>query len=229
MFSIFRKGWGGEMRECLYEVFVADTEFARTINYHVRYQVYCEQKSYEEASDGFIDLERDEWDDRSVHFIVRDRESGEWCAALRLVKPNPGSLLPLESFSQIDDDLLSGRRHKAVELSRLCKPKVKGVSAREEGRSTGAAVLTLLSSVARYCRDHDYSELFCLTSPSVIRMMPSSWNLRPVGPAAEHRGTRFPYSLDIDSILGFYDELSPAVGYSNFSHAFGGAPIRQFA
>ncbi|WP_426416974.1 GNAT family N-acyltransferase [Aestuariirhabdus sp. LZHN29] len=209
------------MNNRLYEVFVADTEFAKTINYHVRYQVYCEQKQYESPCDEFIDQERDEWDERSVHFIVRDQLSGEWCAALRLVKPVTGLQLPLENISKINEECIRGKRHQAVELSRLCKPKSGSYESLGK-RTDGEVIQALVSSVARYCHDHGYDELFCLTSPSIVRLMPRRWKLNAVGPAAEHRGLRRPYWLDIDSILDFCDEKMPDVGYRNFSCAFGG-------
>ncbi|RRJ84581.1 GNAT family N-acyltransferase [Aestuariirhabdus litorea] len=213
------------MTERLYEVFVADTEFARTINYHVRYQVYCEQKQYEAPNAEFIDLERDEWDDRSVHFIARERSTGEWCAALRLVKPSFDEVLPLEQVSQIDHDRIQGKRHQAVELSRLCKPKTGDTEACSQGSGGAEVVQTLISSAARYCRDHGYLELFCLTSPSIVRLMPRSWGFTPVGPATLHRGLRRPYWLDIDSILSFYDDRAPQADYRSFSHAFGGSVL----
>ena len=63
-----------------YEVILADTAEARQIHYNLRYQVYCLEEEFE-SREAFPDqMERDTWDDNSVHFIVRCKETMEWLA-----------------------------------------------------------------------------------------------------------------------------------------------------
>ena len=60
-----------------FEVFLADTLEGKQIHYNLRYQVYCDEMGFEDK-DSFPDkMESDEWDDNSVHFIVRHRASGQ--------------------------------------------------------------------------------------------------------------------------------------------------------
>ena len=55
----------------------------------LRYQVYCLERSFEDG-ERFIDgRERDEFDDHSVHSVVRCRSSQQFVGVVRLVLTNP--------------------------------------------------------------------------------------------------------------------------------------------
>ncbi len=78
-----------------YEVIVADTPIARHIHHRIRYEVYCLEHGYEDPAQYPDQEERDAWDDHAVHFLVRHRASGEWIAAMRLIRP-VGGRLPIQ-------------------------------------------------------------------------------------------------------------------------------------
>ena len=103
-----------------YEVIVADTPAARRIHHQIRYQVYCVEHGYEDPGRHPDQEERDEWDAHAVHFLVRERASGEWIGAMRLVKPVNG-ILPIHRAAKLQPG--SGPVEdggKAWELSRTC-------------------------------------------------------------------------------------------------------------
>jgi len=103
-----------------YEVILADTAEARRIHYRLRYQVYCLEEGFE-AHDSYPDqMERDSWDNNSVHFLVRSKQSKEWIAAMRLVlQRNEG--LPLENLCSIDPRVMPfNHGESAAEVSRIC-------------------------------------------------------------------------------------------------------------
>ena len=103
-----------------YEVIVADTPVARRIHHRIRYQVYCLENGFEDPARYPDGEERDEWDEHSVHFIVRDRLSGEWIGAMRLIKPVEG-ILPIQRAAQLDAQAEpQGAYRKVWELSRTC-------------------------------------------------------------------------------------------------------------
>ncbi|MGD8630410.1 MAG: GNAT family N-acyltransferase, partial [Gammaproteobacteria bacterium] len=56
----------------------------------LRYQVYCIENNYEDASRFDDGKEVDEYDRRSVHGIVRHRALGITAASVRLVLSDPG-------------------------------------------------------------------------------------------------------------------------------------------
>ena len=103
-----------------YEVLVADTPVARRIHHRVRYQVYCLENGFEDPAAYPDEEERDGWDQHSVHFIVRDRLSGEWIGAMRLIKPVEGRL-PIQHVTELEEPApWPGPHDFAWELSRTC-------------------------------------------------------------------------------------------------------------
>ena len=103
-----------------YEVIVADTPAARRIHHQIRYQVYCVEHGYEDPARHPDREERDEWDAHAVHFLVRERASGEWIGAMRLVKPVDG-VLPIQRAAKLRPGCGPAEGDgKAWELSRTC-------------------------------------------------------------------------------------------------------------
>lgn len=84
-----------------FSVETAVTREAREKTFGVRYRVYCEEFSYEQA-DRFEDrLEIDEFDDRSIHCLITHNSSGMPAGCVRIVPGATGSersALPFEKF-----------------------------------------------------------------------------------------------------------------------------------
>ena len=83
-----------------FEVELADTPGSLSDALALRYQVYCLERGYEDPAKNPGGYERDEFDQRSVHAIVRHRLSGDCIAAVRLVLASPStptSLFPVEA------------------------------------------------------------------------------------------------------------------------------------
>ncbi|MDI5892531.1 PEP-CTERM/exosortase system-associated acyltransferase [Halomonas rhizosphaerae] len=97
--------------------------------YRLRYEVYCDELGYEEPSDACEGLEYDEYDERSLHFLIEHRRSGRTAGCLRLVLPSSeddchDTRLPLQSYA--DQSLTHAVLHPALldkdeicEVSRL--------------------------------------------------------------------------------------------------------------
>lgn len=88
-----------------FEVFLADNAEGKDINYQIRYQVYCLETGYEDPETYPEKMEYDSFDDRSVHFIARAKETGSWIAALRLVLGSMNEL-PINHTATIDTNRL---------------------------------------------------------------------------------------------------------------------------
>ncbi|MFZ2168884.1 MAG: PEP-CTERM/exosortase system-associated acyltransferase, partial [Methylococcaceae bacterium] len=74
--------------------------------YKLRYQVYCIETGFESSEQHPDNLEFDEYDQQSVHYLIRHRKSGDYAATTRLILPdtnNPGRLFPLELHCEIDN------------------------------------------------------------------------------------------------------------------------------
>jgi N-acyl amino acid synthase of PEP-CTERM/exosortase system len=94
--------------------------------YEVRYRVYCEEFKYE-SGESFPDkAEMDEYDERSLHCLIRHKSSGRAAGCVRLVpaSKNITELLPFEKFcaESVDHvfvDSLNTERSHIAEISRL--------------------------------------------------------------------------------------------------------------
>jgi N-acyl amino acid synthase of PEP-CTERM/exosortase system len=205
-----------------FEVFLADNEQGKDVNYRIRYQVYCLETGYEEAATYPEKKETDEFDDHSAHFIVRARATGDWIAAMRLIT---GSLdqLPICQFATIDTPLLlkhTGASSLAsfvscAEVSRLCvvsqyrrRAHERNVphqipwnpdeesekAATQERRKAPWLMLALLHSARIYSEEANIPYWFFLTPNSLARIIKSlGMKLEQTGPGCEHRGTRYPF------------------------------------
>jgi N-acyl amino acid synthase of PEP-CTERM/exosortase system len=96
-----------EMFDERYEVVVACTHVTRRIHHQIRYQVYCVEQGYEDPAQYPDQEEHDAWDEHAVHFLVRERSSGEWIGAMRLIRPLDG-VLPIGLAAQAASGLNSG-------------------------------------------------------------------------------------------------------------------------
>ena len=118
----------------------------------LRYQVYCLERSYEDK-ERFIDgRERDEFDDHSVHSVVRCRSSQQFVGVVRLVLPNPGdpnSPFPIEqhggpAISSYSASVAKIPRRSLAEISRFSVSKGFKRRLAEANNSCG------ISDVAEY-------------------------------------------------------------------------------
>jgi N-acyl amino acid synthase of PEP-CTERM/exosortase system len=202
-----------------YEVILADTAEARKIHYQLRYQVYCLEEGFE-AHENFPDhMESDQWDEDSVHFIVRSKESMEWVAAMRLVLPRQESL-PMESLCTIDSRVRpSSHEENVAEISRICikstfrrkrQPVVghddgtacsdvdQKAAARRQRYSKSEIMLGLFRAATVYSHEHNISNWYFLTTPALARLL-NHMNIQliNIGSACLHRGKRFPFITNL--------------------------------
>ena len=209
-----------------YEVILADTAEARQIHYNLRYQVYCLEEEFE-SREAFPDqMERDTWDDNSVHFIVRCKETMEWLAAMRLVLPRQ-ERLPLQNLCEIDSRVVSLNQDANIaEVSRICikdtfRRNIRsdlavvsetGVAPAEAGNQHAPArqkykkseiMLGLLRAASVYSRKNNISNWYFLTTPALARLM-NQMNIQliKIGSACMHRGKRYPFMADLKDSEG---------------------------
>ena len=92
--------------------------------FHIRYRVYCEEFAYEPRENSPDEMERDSFDQYSTHCLITHKTSNMPAGCVRLVKSEPGSLLPMESFcgeaiSPEYRQILETFRGESCEISRL--------------------------------------------------------------------------------------------------------------
>jgi N-acyl amino acid synthase of PEP-CTERM/exosortase system len=203
-----------------YEVFLADNATAREIHHKVRYQVYCLEEGFEDQNEFDDSQERDEWDDRSAHFTVRDKRSGEWVAAMRLILPL-SERLPIEEMCDIEPG--TAPAGEAIgEISRMCivdkcrrktrshspthgdspvyPQPIQDKQAPKSGERVHKSeiILGLLRAAIDYSYEHGISRWYFLTTPALARIVNRLCiQLTRVGSPCDHRGVRYPFAASL--------------------------------
>lgn len=229
-----------------FEVILADTPESKALHYNIRYQVYCEEMGFEDK-DSFPDqLEFDQWDEHSEHFLVRDKHLGHWVGAMRLVRGGQ-QLFPFEGYCQLEKKIGSEQYAQSVELSRLCvlkevrrfsgkkfapygliEPDDKitqnsNVTVLHNYKNLGLTVMWgLLHAAALYCRENEINDLYLLVAPAlafVIRK--EKFTFAQIGEPCQHRGERIPFQWEIKNVLANAKwEKDYKYGFSYFSERF---------
>lgn len=205
-----------------FEVFLADTPESKQIHYNLRYQVYCDEMGYEDK-DSFPDqMEFDEWDRHSVHFMVRHRYTGQWLGALRLVYQNQ-SVFPFERKCVTDQPITPEQYDHSVEISRLCvlrearrfAPRSCGQKNAAFGGEAGnirylhslrnqsrSIMWGLIRAAVTYSAQKHITQMYFLVAPALAYAgKKEGFDMKQVGDPCDHRGQRIPYVLDVEHIL----------------------------
>lgn len=193
------------------QVVVADTDTARRLHYQLRYQVFCLETGFEDASNYLNGQEQDEFDDRSVHFIVRSKRSKEWLATARLILPGERPL-PIVRYCDVPLHTLPFAR--TAEFSRLLiarhvrrrhgdekTPRKRGsikqsptLVAYQERHQTKNILVALIRAMAAYGLERDIPGAAFFITRALARILTQMGiGLTAIGAPCRHRGIRFPY------------------------------------
>ncbi len=198
-----------------FEVFLADTEESRNIHYSIRYQVYCEEMGFENKLDFPTEMEFDEDDAKSVHFIVRNKVTKDWIGAMRLINKK-GGLLPIEQSCEIDEGISTNDIFKSVEISRLCLVKevrkgnppigeMENIK-RQQGDTPQVELNRLIIwglfyAAVNYGRKNRISNSYFMTTKVLARVLTrAGLNLIKVGGSCQHKGERFPFKMNTEEV-----------------------------
>ena len=181
-----------------FEVFLADTEESKDIHYSIRYQVYCEELGYENKEDFSRDMEFDQYDESSEHFIVRHKESGDWVAAMRLVMSGKNGL-PMEDHCVLNEEIENTHFRRAVELSRLCilgkvRRSLNPDSYRKSDRRINQSIVWgLVNAASEYCHVNTLNWYFMTTASLKKFLSRGGCKMTKIGDLCKHKGERFPF------------------------------------
>ena len=67
--------------------------------YKLRFQVYCNETGFEDPAACPDGLEKDEFDEQSIHYLIRHRTTDRYAATTRLILPD--AQFPIEIHSTI--------------------------------------------------------------------------------------------------------------------------------
>ncbi|HEB97048.1 MAG TPA: PEP-CTERM/exosortase system-associated acyltransferase [Sedimenticola thiotaurini] len=202
------------MFDSRFEVFLANTALSKRIHYQLRYRVFCLDQGFEDPTRARLDQERDQWDKESLHFLVRERSTGQWVATMRMILPQ-AKPFPVESLCDLSlQDDLTYHRDASCEISRLCiVRRYRGRQALRRPRPTAAPdamisegvtsrtepeiMLGLFRAGLQYSRANGLKQWYFLVTPALARVIGRiGVALTEIGSPVEHRGTRIPYVTD---------------------------------
>ncbi len=213
-----------------FEIVDADTPALLAEVFRLRYRVYCEERLVPDFEPWkFTDhLEKDEYDARSVHCLMRDRATGAPAGTVRLILADPSDStkpFPIEEYAacHFDRSLVEPstlpRRHTA-EISRLVVAKRFRSRSGEDGKPSEEGdhmiegdphgrrrfphpILGLCVAITRMSAQHGITHWYAAMEPWLHRLLSRfHLNLTPIGPMVEYHGLRRPYLSVAAEVLG---------------------------
>ncbi|MDD2723196.1 MAG: PEP-CTERM/exosortase system-associated acyltransferase [Methylovulum sp.] len=196
--------------------------------YKLRYQVYCFEMGVFSPDDYPDKMEYDEFDQHSVHYLIRHRSSGDYAATTRLVLPNvtfPEELFPIEVNCEIDNTALMQQINRAnlAEASRFCISKAfkrrknesntlvainEGVCENREyfslleRRALPHMSFALITCLIKSCYEHNIEYLFGTLEPAWFRFLSSAGvHFIKIGPLLDYHGERWPCIIKIEELV----------------------------
>lgn len=193
--------------------------------FKLRYQVYCLETGFEKIEDHPEETEIDEYDDDSVHYLIRHRESNLYAATTRLILPNitnPEKLFPIEKFSQINnvEFLKHVPRINIAEASRFCVSKKFKRRKNESGTTTGIGpdwevnftgderrvfphlTIALFACLIKMGHENDIYYWYAVMEPALIRYFSSlGVYFIGIGPLVDYHGIRRPCMIKVSDLL----------------------------
>jgi len=205
----------GESFNEYFELLPALDDASREAVFRIRYEVYCRDLGWEPLRED--ELERDAFDEHSIHCLLRHRTTGEPVGCTRLIladETQPGELLPVEtSCANVLDrsivDPATLPRRTVAEVSRLA---VMRNFRQRKGESQSAAAMSdddfqsrgpqtrfpfipvsLYFGAAAIARKLGREHVLVLTEPRLATHFSRlGVHIQSIGGSIEHRGQRVP-------------------------------------
>lgn len=201
----------------------ADTDELREECFHLRYQVYCLENTYEPVSKNPDERETDIHDRQSVHSLLYHRSTGAVVGTTRLILPSwEGNSLPLPIRTLCSPEVIAEfvgevPVSQAAEISRFAISKA--FRRRQEDRDSivGGLMsmgnpdprrniqhisLGLMRSVLAMAVGHGLTHVFAVMEPSLLRMLRHlGIRFQHLGPLVDYHGRRQPCFCVIADLL----------------------------
>jgi len=220
-----------------FEMVPATSDALKNEVYKLRYQVYCIETGFLNSEHYPDRLEFDEFDQQSIHYLIRHRKSGEYAATTRLILPdtnNPEKLFPAELHCKIDNiaAMQPINRIHLGEVSRFCVSKtfkkrkneahtLAGIDEEwpnyftlDERRTFPHIAIALITCFIKASHENDIHYLYAIMEPAFFRFVsPLGINLVKIGPLAQgnYQGERCPVAIKITDLLDCVAEKKPDI------------------
>ncbi len=195
-----------------FESVIADTDALRRECFRLRYEVYCvERKGFEDPRVFPDRLEHDEYDQDSMHVLLRHRDTNTFVGTSRLIfqtKAAQGNSLPVKRIARENGLVLPELfdPHEVVEISRFCickkfrqnindslaLVKINGGEGGDEIRRLIPAIsVGLLKPMFFLLKEHGVKQVCGVLDPVFIRMLGNlGLHFTKLGPVVDYHGKR---------------------------------------
>jgi len=193
--------------------------------YKLRYQVYCIETGFESLEQYPDGLESDEFDNSSIHYLIRHRKSNIYAATTRLILPDlnkPEKQFPIELHSQIDNfgALKNMQRTNLAEVSRFCVSKEFKRRKKEYGTLTGIGpdsdndfsdyerrifphiTIALIACLVKMSKENNIYYWYAVMEPALLRFLSGlGIYFDNIGPLTDYHGKRQPCVIKVADLL----------------------------
>ncbi|SFI96833.1 PEP-CTERM/exosortase system-associated acyltransferase [Nitrosomonas sp. Nm34] len=207
-----------------FEIVIANTQALKNEVFSLRYQVLCIHEGIPGfQADNYPDgQEKDEYDDYSIHLLLRHRSSNSFIGTTRLIMANDLNIsqkFPMELYSQFYKEYVNIQilRKHTTEISRfiirsdffkrkedsrfLDDNNLMGDYAKGRRRFPHP-MLALAVGVIQLCAKNDIYYWLSSMNPALNRLLNFyGMQFDPIGPLVNHHGLRRPYYVCLLDVL----------------------------
>lgn len=209
-----------------FEIIFANTPELLEEAYRLRYKVLCIEQRLPgfEASKYSHDLEKDDYDQHSVHILVRHKPSNTYVGTARLIladPANPDKPFPIEKHTELYSTAINTAgfpRKYIAEISRLIilnrfphhtGRRGRTYNVRQKSRNNldifprfPYPTLALFVGIMRMSTDHNIKKWYAVIDPAVNRLLKIfNLHLQPIGPITEYYGIAQAHFADIKHVM----------------------------
>jgi N-acyl amino acid synthase of PEP-CTERM/exosortase system len=189
--------------------------------FRLRYKVYCEEWGFERPEDHPGGIERDAFDEHSVHFVALRKDNQKLIGTTRIILPS-ASGFPIEAHCQIDEQVLSCDKTHWGEISRLAVSKEFRKRAgddsiyqdeapqpndlespfKERRKNENQIVVGLYRCIYRESLERGMTHLYAVMAKGLYLLLKRiGISFVQAGPGIEYHGIRTPYTGCIREML----------------------------
>lgn len=196
----------------LFATSVAGTPAETAAAYRIRYQVYCLDHAFEDPAEHPDGLERDAFDARSVHALLRYAPTGAVAGTVRLILPDRrAAALPMVQSAGLvgEGTLLPFPAEATAEVSRFAVTRAVRDTIHGPGLPSGIRQLVLshlplglIRGLVAMSARHGVTHWCALMEPALLRLLGRlGIHFQPIGPLVDHHGRRQPCWLEVVPML----------------------------
>lgn len=205
-----------------FRIVQADTPELLRISYQLRYDVYCVEHPFLEASRYIDRLEIDEFDRHSLHALLQHVPSGAFMGTVRLIMPRPGAggfsmpfsdlcrdplfhagrVLPIESTAEVSRFAISKAFRRRATDGTYPDQHAADSAFVDDRRVVPSLSLGLIIAITQMGLASGVTHVCAVMDPALFRLLQRlGIEFRPLGPPVEYHGVRQPCYAEGTALL----------------------------